>query len=72
MNKQQLHNQLTELMTQYDFEIEERAAITEFDGDIPREQAEREARLDVLNVWMATRKSDLRSILEYRRNARNR
>ena len=65
-----LHNQLKELMTEYDFEIAERAAIKEVDGDLPREQAEREARLDVLNVWMATRKADLRSILEYKRNAR--
>ncbi len=68
--KSRLSNQLKELTSEYDFEIAERAAIKEFDGDIPREQAEREAKLDVLNVWMATRKADLRSILEYKRNAR--
>lgn len=65
-----LNNQLKELTAEYDFEIAERAAIKEFDGDLPREQAEREARLDVLNVWMATRNADLKSILEYKRNAR--
>lgn len=40
-----------ERMAQLKFEIEERAAILEFDGKIPRREAERMAREEVTARW---------------------
>ncbi len=40
-----------ERMAQLKFEIEERAAIIEFDGGIPRREAERMAREEVTARW---------------------
>lgn len=41
-----------------EYEIEERAAIKEFDGNIPRKQAEREARLEVAQRLVAERERE--------------
>ncbi len=40
-----------ERMAQLKFEIEERAAIIEFDGNLPRREAERMAREEVTARW---------------------
>jgi len=44
-------NDQLELRQQLEFEIEERAAILEFDGNMPRQRAEREAKRMTLEVW---------------------
>ena len=40
---------------QFKFEIEERAAIREFDGGETRQQAERNARIEVVEEWVRRR-----------------
>ncbi|HNU06129.1 MAG TPA: hypothetical protein PKO33_00085 [Pyrinomonadaceae bacterium] len=44
--------------TQFRFEIEERAAIIEFDGGLTRKDAEHLARLEVTGQWQARTKDD--------------
>jgi hypothetical protein len=43
--------QRAERMAELKFEIEERAAIIEFDGNLPRREAERMAREEVTARW---------------------
>lgn len=39
--------------TQYEYELEERAAVMEYDGGLDRDEAERRAKVEVDSIWLA-------------------